>query len=141
MCVAQQGAFCAGASVPTGGMYAVLLQLTLALSFALHASRLCFAQLSSYDRTEWRADMHACMIEGLKVEDGDHVLDIGSGCGVTSALLAYLVRGSAEHRVLCLLVKDSKPGCSCNIARALPTVYGFTVGAVPALREQQVFHN
>jgi Protein-L-isoaspartate(D-aspartate) O-methyltransferase (PCMT) len=38
------------------------------------------------------ADMHACMIEGLKVEEGDEVLDVGSGCGVTSALLACLVR-------------------------------------------------
>lgn len=32
------------------------------------------------------------MIEGLKVAEGDAVLDIGSGCGVTSALCAYLVR-------------------------------------------------
>lgn len=38
------------------------------------------------------ADMHACMIEGLDVQEGERVLDIGSGCGVTSAILAYLVR-------------------------------------------------
>jgi protein-L-isoaspartate O-methyltransferase len=32
------------------------------------------------------------MIEGLDVREGEFVLDIGSGCGVTSAILAYLVR-------------------------------------------------
>lgn len=43
-------------------------------------------------RERQSADMHACMIQGLQVQEGDHVLDIGSGCGVTTAILAYLVR-------------------------------------------------
>ena len=83
--------------------------------------------------------MHACMIEGLKVEEGDHVLDIGSGCGVTSALLAYLVRRTAARCVFCLLVKDDGARHSCSTFRALraclalPAGRGFTMGAVPAL--------
>jgi hypothetical protein len=40
------------------------------------------------------------MIEGLKVEEGDEVLDIGSGCGVTSALIAYLVCPSATFNLV-----------------------------------------
>eukprot|EP00892_Ulva_mutabilis_P011656 jgi/Ulvmu1/8863/UM049_0045.1 len=34
--------------------------------------------------------MHACMIQGLQIQEGDHVLDIGSGCGATTAIMAYL---------------------------------------------------
>jgi ubiquinone/menaquinone biosynthesis C-methylase UbiE len=60
--------------------------------------------------------MHACMIEGLKAQPGDEVLDIGSGCGVTSVLLAYLVRPAGcvcVSMLVCLsmlvLSKQAKP--------------------------------
>jgi ubiquinone/menaquinone biosynthesis C-methylase UbiE len=69
------------------------------------------------------ADMHGCMIQGLKIQPGDHILDVGSGCGVTTAMMAFLVRvqhtyldgwslfllaGSIGAGMLCRLVKKAK---------------------------------
>jgi cyclopropane fatty-acyl-phospholipid synthase-like methyltransferase len=61
--------------------------------------------------------MHACMIEGLDVREGEHVLDIGSGCGVTSAILSYLVRSCILQTFMCstsaLPLKLVKSSGSC----------------------------
>lgn len=71
---------------------AVSVHLLEARSYVYILLQPSSAPTGSPERNLWFADMHGCMIQGLQVQPGDCVLDVGSGCGVTTAMMAFLVR-------------------------------------------------
>lgn len=90
-----------------------------------------------WDATNSQPSTVARMLELLGVQPGDHVLDVGSGSGWTTALLAYLVRPGGTvtgvERVAELVEFGSErlvaAGVQARIEGAVPGVLGLPASA------------